>query len=274
MKNTPSLWMDKFPIPKEHDHKYSRGQVVVLGAKDMTGAACLTAGAASRLGAGLVTIIAPDDQSFQIYRSFEPHIIVRRYIDIVDFTKDAKLKARVCPAVGMGIGDEDYGSLRRIVLSLLCNNDSMVIDADGLNAFAGRCDMLFSNLHKNIVLTPHDGEFSRLFGDITAKQAAVISNAVIVKKGYKTVIASPDGREVINKNAAPYLATAGSGDVLSGVISSLMAQGMSGFDAACAGVFIHGRASQMLGIGLVAGDLIKIFPKVLKEMLGIYKKLG
>ncbi len=274
MENTPHIWIDKLPAPKESDHKYSRGQVVILGGKDMTGAACLSADAAARVGAGLVTIIAQDKASLHVYRCFKPYIIARNDLDIAQFVKLAKLKGCICPAIGMGMGNKDYKALRNTILSLLSVADKIVIDADGLNAFEEHSRLLFSKLHENIVLTPHEGEFKRLFPDLTVRQAAAASNAVIVLKGHKTVIAAPDGREVINNNASAYLATAGSGDVLSGVIAGLIAQGMSAFDAACAGVYIHGKASQNIGVGLVASDLIKIFPKVLKEILGIHEKLG
>ncbi len=284
MINKPDIWIKKFPRPKESDHKYSRGQVVVLGGKDMTGAACLSADGAARVGAGLVTIISSNKESAAIYKNFRPYIIVKNNIDIDSFVVKAKSKSRICLVIGPGLGNKDYQMLRSTILSLLDEGVPIVIDADGLNAFAGQADLLFSNIHKDIVLTPHDGEFKKLFPDLAqllgknramaAQKAAELSGAVIVLKGHKTIIAAQGREAVVNYNACAYLATAGSGDVLSGAISGLIAQGMSAFDAACAGVYMHGRASEIFGAGLVASDLIEIFPKVLKEMLGIHKKLG
>ena len=290
MKNSPELWINEFPVPTGDSHKYSRGQVAVLGGKDMTGAACLSADAAARIGAGLVTIISPKVKKSEfnpvsVYRCFKSYIIVRDSISIKDFTVEALCKGRVCSVVGPGLGNKNYPEIRSEIISLLEINDNVVIDADGINAFAdGQAEYLFESLDKNVVLTPHEGEFKKLFPDLVdvlendrmdaANRAAEISNAVIVLKGAKTVVAAKGRKAVINDMASPYLATAGSGDVLSGAIAGLIAQGMSAFDAACAAAWIHGKSAENLGVGLVASDLVEIFPKVLKEMLGIHKKLG
>ncbi len=284
MKNKPKFWIEKIPYPKESDHKYSRGQVAVLGGEIMTGAACLSADAAAKIGAGLVTIIAKKN-SLPIYKCFKPYIIARDDMDMKAFVQNAKLKGRVCPIIGPGLGDKDYRFVRSIILLLLLEQDiPMIIDADGLNAFEGRMPELLSKLHKNVILTPHDGEFKRMFPNLAKLldsdreqaiiDAANLSNAVIVLKGSKTIIATKGRDIIVNNNASTYLATAGSGDVLSGVLGGLLTQGMSAFDAACAGVWMHGRASQIIGAGLVASDLIEEIPKVLKEMLGISKKVG
>lgn len=284
MKNEPEVWIKGFPVPDENSHKYSRGQVAVLGGAEMTGAACLSADAAAKIGAGLVTIISPDKKSTNIYRCFKPYIIVRDDVEIYDFVLKAKEKGRVCPSIGSGLGNKDYRLLRDVILPLLDECDEILIDADGLNAFEGHSDLLFSKLHNNVVLTPHEGEFKKLFPNLAGlladnraeatKKAAICSNAIIVLKGHETIIATQGQDVIINDNASPYLASAGSGDVLSGLIAGLTAQGMSAFNAACAGVYMHGRASEIVGVGLVASDLIEVFPKVLKEMLGIHKKLG
>jgi NAD(P)H-hydrate epimerase len=293
-ENTPEVWIDSVPIAKAQDHKYTRGQVAVLGGDEMTGAACLVADAAARCGAGLVTLIAQKQSIFQIlnpnsvdpliiYRSFRPYIIARRNYNIDKALK----KGRVACVIGPGLGDNAYIQVREIILDILSKGEStpVVIDADGLNAFIGENEnkILCQALHKHSVLTPHEGEFKKFFPHLAnaviedryeavSKAARLLHGGVLVLKGRETIIAQyKDGAEhlLVNKVASPYLATAGSGDVLSGLIAGLMAQGMDGFLAAAAGVWMHGRASQNLGSGLVAEDLVKNIPMVLKEMLGI-----
>lgn len=290
MKNKPSLWIENFPSPQTNAHKYNRGQVAVLGGVDMTGAACLSADAAARIGAGIVTIISPYLTIFQkmkmldpllAYKVFKPYLIARNDISMNDFVKNATLKGCVCSVVGPGLGGKEYAVVRAIILSVLDQGVPIVLDADGLNAFEGHQDSLWAHTHENAVLTPHDGEFKKLFPDVlkedrtaAAIEAAKISNSIVVLKGTNSIIAAPDGEFVINDNALAYLATAGSGDVLSGIIAGLLSQGMSPFKAACAAVWMHGRASEIIGCGLVASDVIEIIPKILKETLGIREKLG
>lgn len=290
--NTPDLWIDSFPKAREQDHKYSRGQVVVLGGKDMVGAACMSADAAARVGAGLVTILSPkvslldralNNDPLPIYKLFRSYIISLSTSSFYDFIDKANKKGAVSCVIGPGLGNRNYKSVRSLVLNSLKNKTSIVIDADGLNAFQGRHKQLFDVCHENVVLTPHEGEFKKLFPSLAetldndrvkaTKEAARASGAVVVLKGFETIIAG-NGESVINNNASPYLATAGSGDVLAGMISGLAAQGMVPFYAACAGVWLHGRTSELLGAGLVAEDLIENIPKVLKETLGITKKVG
>ncbi len=294
IENTPELWRDLIPVPDSQDHKYSRGQVTVLGGDEMTGAACLVADAAARCGAGLVTLIAQKQSLFQIlnpnavdpllvYRSFRPYIIARRNYKI----EKAQEKGRVACVIGPGLGDKAYENVRNIILDILYKGESVpiVVDADGLNAFLGDNEnkKLGKAAHSQSVLTPHEGEFKKLFPNLAdivnddrydaALQAArLLSGGVLVLKGHETLIAQyTHGKEniIVNRTASSYLATAGSGDVLSGVIAGLMAQGMTSFYAAAAAVWVHGRTSQKLGSGLVAEDLIKNIPLVLKEILGI-----
>lgn len=293
MKNTPDLWLKEFPIPDALSHKYTRGQVCVLGGVQMTGAACLSADGAARIGAGLVTIVSPyltlgqKVQGFDpiyIYKSFRPYIIARNDMTIQHFVERATVKGRVCAIVGPGLGDEEYETVRAIILSLLQEKIPMVIDADGLNAFAGHEAKLYGALHRDVILTPHDGEFKRVFPSLARlmtsdrRQAAVNasseSDAVVVLKGAETTIATPDGQVVINDKASPFLATAGAGDVLSGIVGGLLAQGMQGFLAACASVWIHAKSAEIKGAGLVASDLNENIAKVLKETLGIDEKVG
>ncbi len=294
IENTPQLWASQIPVPNAQDHKYKRGQVAVLGGDEMTGAACLAADAAARSGAGLVTLIAQKQSILEmlnpgsvdpllIYRSFRPYIIARRNYKI----EKAQEKGRVACIIGPGLGDNSYNNVRSVILDLLNKGEGtpIVVDADGLNAFLGDNENknLCKAAHPQCVLTPHEGEFQKLFPhlagtvktdryDAVSQAVRLLSGGVLVLKGHQTIIAQyRNGEEqvLVNKISSPYLATAGSGDVLSGLIAGFMAQGMPGFQAAAASVWMHGKASQNLGAGLVAQDLVKNIPVVLKEILGI-----
>ena len=293
-ENTPDIWINSVPVASPQDHKYTRGQVAVLGGDEMTGAACLTAYAAAKSGAGLVTLIAQKQSLLQIlnphtidplliYRSFRPYIIAHRGYKI----EEAEKKGRVACVIGPGLGNKAYKNVRGVILDILKKGEGtpIVVDADGLNAFLGDNNnkSLCHAAHEQCVLTPHEGEFQKLFPhlantvkedryDAVSQAIRLLSGGVLVLKGHETIIAQHmHGEEniLINKVASPFLATAGSGDVLSGIIAGLMAQGMPGFQAAAAGVWMHGKAAQNLGFGLVAEDLVKNIPVVLKEMLGI-----
>jgi len=294
MDNIPNIWVSSFPFPNEFSHKYSRGQAGILGGVEMSGAACLAIDSAARIGAGLSTIISPSSDDIVkasgvvdpllVYKTYKPYIIARSDIGIIEYAIFAKEKGRVCIIIGSGLGNKNYKAVRSDILSLLELDIFLVIDADGINAFENHHDLLFSKLNSNVVLTPHEGEFKKLFPSliedlnenrvIAAQKASEMSGAVIVLKGHETVIAQADREAVISNNASPYLATAGSGDVLAGMISGLIAQGMEPFLGACAGVWIHGKASSNIGAGLVASDLVENIPNLLKEILGIHKKVG
>lgn len=291
MKNNLEDWLDDYLPPQASDHKYKRGQVAVLGGVVMTGAACLAAHSAARAGAGLVTIIAPYltwqqklkiPDPLPIYKAYQPHIIARNDMSLLDYVTQRQGKGCVVSVIGPGLGDDEYGTVRQIALSVLGQKCLVVLDADGLNAFGGYAKDLAGQ--ENLVLTPHEGEFKRLFSEYAgllkedrvkaAQMATEKTGAVIVLKGSKTIIAAKGREPIVNENAPPSLATAGSGDVLAGMIAGLSAQGMEPFKAACAAVWIHGEAANRFGLGLVASDLPDLIPEVLQEVLGIYKKLG
>ncbi len=244
--NGPALW--RIPSPAIAGHKYARGHVTVLGGAEMTGAARLAAIAARRGGAGMVTIAAPDPLG--IYRAGELGTIVDSR-PLATLVQDARRTVWVC---GPGLGAE---AARLALPVLLAAGRQVVADADSFSAFAGQPEAF----RGAAVLTPHGGEFVRVFGPIgtdrlaAARSAAVRCGSVVLLKGPDTVIAAPDGRAAINDNAPPWLATAGSGDTLAGLIAALLAQGMTPWDAACAGAWLHGRAGALAGPHLVAEDL-------------------
>jgi NAD(P)H-hydrate epimerase len=180
-------------------------------------------------------------------------------------------------AVVMGPGMGTGGRARELVLAALACEQALVLDADALTVFADEPRALFCAVNARsapVVMTPHGGEFARLFGEIAgegsklnqAGVAAQASGAIIVYKGPDTVIAAPDGQAAINTNAPPWLATAGSGDVLAGTVTGLLAQSMPAFEAACAGVWLHGEVANRFGPGLIAEDIETQFPSVLKAL--------
>ena len=267
-KNSPDLWLSKYPWPKRDGHKYQRGHVLVLGGAEMTGASRLAARAALRIGAGVVTLAAPKSV-WQVYASSLIGIIVKAVGGIEDYEKlldDERHDALIVgPGAGVGV------KTREAVLAALATKRSIVLDADAITSFESCRDELFSALHSSCIMTPHEGEFARIFeltGDRLerARAAAKLSGAVIVLKGSDTIIAAPDGRAIINGNAPPNLATAGSGDVLTGFIAGLLAQGLAPFEAAAAAVWLHGEAATDFGEGLIAEDLSEALPKVLKRL--------
>jgi len=255
--NAPGLW--RLPSPAADAHKYTRGMVTVLGGAAMTGAARLAAGAARRAGAGLVTIAAVAGGG-DLYRTGEPGTIVSD-AGLATLLEDRRREVWVC---GPGLGAEAAAAA---LPALLAAGRLVLVDADALAACAGAPE----RLRGAAVLTPHTGEFARVFGPVgddksgAARRAAALTGAVVVLKGADTVIAAPDGRVAINDSAPPWLATAGSGDVLAGIISGLLAQGMATWDAACAGVWLHGRAGAHAGEGLIAEDLLAALPTAFRS---------
>jgi hydroxyethylthiazole kinase-like uncharacterized protein yjeF len=269
--NSPSLWLAQFPFPKADGHKYDRGSAVICGG-DMTGATRLAARAAQRVGAGVVTLAAPR-KSYAIYAESLESVIVRE-ADTIDVWKellsDAKRNAiLIGPGLGLGATHADY------VLAALDAAKPCVLDADALTNFEPSPDTFFAKLNAQCVLTPHEGEFARLFGkhlDMKAdrldrvRSAAQIAGCVVLLKGSETLIAQSDGKVMVNKNAPPWLATAGAGDVLAGIILGLVTQGMPPFLAASAGAWIHGQSATDFGPGLIAEDIITGIPGVLRAL--------
>jgi NAD(P)H-hydrate epimerase len=269
--NGPGLWLDGFPWPDSAGHKYDRGHAVVVGGAEMTGAARLAAMGARRLGAGLVTIAAPS-ASFAIYAGEEPGTLVSAVDDDAGFRDLLGDPRKNAVLAGPGLGLSDV--TRERVLSALSTGKAAVLDADALSAFADDPDTLFGAINGPCLMTPHEGEFKRLFsidGDKPARtrRAAELSGAVVLFKGADTVIADAAGNAVINANAAPDLATAGSGDVLAGMALGLMTQGMPPYQAGCAAAWLHGAAAAKTGPGLIAEDLPANLPLVLRDLQGI-----
>ncbi len=278
-ENVPQLWHASFPVPRIDGHKYARGHtVVVSGDLAATGAARMSARGALRAGAGLVTLATPRD-ALAVNAAALTAVMVRSTDTVVEFAEvltDKRLNACVIgPGAGVGPRTCDF------VLTALTAQRHMVLDADALTSFADAPDRLFEAIKASpdscVVLTPHEGEFPRLFSDISNKHplrsqlervraAAERSGAVVLLKGPDTVVASPDGRAAIAANAPPWLATAGAGDVLAGIIAGMLAQGAPSFEAACIGVWMHGEAAREAGPGLIAEDLSETLPAVFRRL--------
>jgi ADP-dependent NAD(P)H-hydrate dehydratase / NAD(P)H-hydrate epimerase len=294
--NRPSLWRPAYPWPRLDGHKYMRGHAVVIsGPPESTGAARMGARAALRVGAGLVTV-AGSPAATAINATHETAVMVRAMASdsaIAEFLSDVRHNA-VLIGPGAGVGRNTAAT----VTTILASPAAVVLDADALTSFAvGEEDApvratgfgfvlrgaeppptgarLFEAIRARqapVVLTPHSGEFKRLFGEPAgskleiARSAAETSGAVLILKGPDTVIAAPDGRAAINDNAPPWLATAGAGDVLAGLVTGLLAQGMPAFEAACAAVWLHGECAALFGPGLIAEDLPEILPQILKTL--------
>ena len=268
--NAPGLWRPAFPFPRPEHHKYSRGVALIRGGALMTGAVRLAARAAQRAGAGLVTIAAPTSV-LPVYAAAFESVIVRpcdmpqNWQALIDDQHAPSLL--IGPGLGIGAAQRDD------VLRALSAKRPTVVDADGLTSFEDKPSVLFDAFHDRCVLTPHEGEFLRLFANMTgdrvvrAQAAAKRAGCVVVLKGAETVVADPSGCVVVNRNAPAWLATAGAGDVLSGMILGLIAQGMPVFLAAAAAVWMHGRCAYSYGPGLVAEDIVSEIPSVLKEIL-------
>ena len=267
-ENAPAFWRALLPAPAPADHKYSRGHALVVGGDGAhSGAARLAARAALRAGAGLVTVHAPE-AAVPVYAARLTAVMVASTDDLGAALADARRNALL---VGPGCGVSP--TTRAQALRALGAGKRCVLDADALTVFGDAPAALFAALGPDSVLTPHEGEYRRLFshdGDklARARAAAQESGAVVVLKGADSVIAAPDGRAAINANAPPTLATAGAGDVLAGFVLGLLAQGMPAFEAAAAGVWLHGAAAAAFGPGLIAEDLTETLPQVLRSLGG------
>src|ERR1700716_1282276 len=283
-ENVPQAWQNSFPVPRIDGHKYARGHAVaVSGDIASTGAARLSARGALRAGAGLVTLASPSD-ALAVNAAALTAVMVCAIDTVVEFAEllnDKRLNACVI-GPGAGVGERT----RDLVLTALSAQPHLVLDADALTSFAGMPDQLFQAIKasqdQQVGLTPHEGEFPRLFSDISNKHpyrsklervraAAERPGAIVLLKGPDTVVASPGGRATISANAPPWLATAGAGDVLAGMISGILAQGVPAFEAACMGTWMHGEAGREAGPGLIAEDLPEVLPAVFRRL---YDELG
>ena len=267
--NHPVLWRAGVPRPSLESHKYMRGHALVAGGGEMTGAARLAAKSALRIGAGLVTLAAPEP-AFPIYAAALTGVIVHPVAGPDDFRALLADKRRNAVLIGPGAGVG--AETRDKTLATLKAEKRSVLDADALTSFAGEPGTLLAAIRSPCVMTPHEGEFARLFEAAgskpeRARRAAQQSGAVVLLKGADTVIAAPDGRVAINANAPPELATAGSGDVLAGIVLGLLAQGMEPFAAAAAAAWIHGDAARRVGPGLVSEDLVAAMAPALRDLL-------
>ena len=278
-ENTPQFWRKFFPVPQTSGHKYARGHaLIVSGDMAATGAARMAARGCLRAGAGLVTLASPRD-ALAVNASALTAVMVHAVDTVVEFGEmlsDRRLNSIVIgPGAGVGARTRDF------VHTALTAKRGLVLDADALTSFAEAPDRLFEAIKAShdpqVVLTPHEGEFPRLFSDISNKHpyrsklervraAAERSGAVVLLKGPDTTIASPDGRATIAANAPPWLATAGAGDVLAGIIAGLLAQGVPAFEAASMAVWMHGEAGREAGPGLIAEDLTEVLPAVHRHL--------
>jgi len=278
-ENMPQAWRQSFPVPRMTSHKYARGHVLaVSGDVAATGAARMAARAALRAGAGLVTLAAPRD-ALIVNATALTAVMVRPVDTVVEFGEQLSDKrfntVVIGPGAGVGQRTVDF------VHTALAAQRRVVLDADALTSFASAPDRLFESIkavrEPQVVLTPHEGEFPRLFSDMSNKYpgrsklervraAAERSGAVVLLKGPDTTVAAPDGRAMIAGNAPPWLATAGAGDVLSGIIAGLLAQGVPAFEAAGICVWMHGEAAREAGPGLIAEDLSETLPAVTRRI--------
>ena len=279
--NSPSVWIRALPTPSSAGHKYSRGHAVVgSGPSFSTGAARLAARGALRAGAGLVTIASPRE-ALAINAAASLAVMVRPVdgaVELAELLHDRRHNVVVL-GPGGGVGLE----MREMVLTALAGERAVVLDADALTTFADEPQTLFTAVNGRkgtTVMTPHEGEFHRLFntvGEIAnapsklsrAREAAARSGAICLLKGADTVVSAPDGRATIIADAPSWLATAGSGDVLAGFAAGLLAQGMPGFEAASAAVWLHAQAAIAGGAGLISEDLPELLPQIYRRLYGL-----
>ena len=269
-KSSPTdEWRALLPWPGPDAHKHQRGRLgVVSGGALNTGAARLAARAGLRIGAGLVRLLCPPDAAPIVAAAVEA-VMVSEFATPEGLARLAEPLDAVVIGPAAGLTEATAQNL----LALSRTGAALVVDADALTLFRGRAGQLFDCLDRDDVLTPHEGEFERLFPGLlaqgreaAARKAAATAGAVVVLKGRETVIAAPDGRLGVNDNGVPWLATAGSGDVLAGMIGGLIAQRMDSFEAARAAVWMHADAARRFGPGLIAEDLPDLIPAVLGDL--------
>jgi hydroxyethylthiazole kinase-like uncharacterized protein yjeF len=282
-ENSERLW--RLPLRKADEHKYDAGHLVVAsGGPSNTGAARLAATAGQRIGAGLVTVASPK-AALAINAAHLTSIMLAEADDAMALARILADKRRNVAVLGpaLGVGGETRAKVR----AALASGASVVLDADALTSFEDGVGELSAAVAesptRSVVMTPHAGEFARLFKALAksemskvalTRQAALLTGAIVVFKGADTVIAAPDGMAAINTNAPPGLATAGTGDVLAGMIGGLLAQRLAPFQAAAAAVFIHGEAALAAGMGLIADDLPAQIPQVLQRLAKQQNSIG
>ncbi|MDD3020738.1 MAG: NAD(P)H-hydrate dehydratase [Alphaproteobacteria bacterium] len=271
-ENDPSLgWGEDASTKAFWTHKYHHGHVVVLGGRVMTGAGSLASLSALRTGAGLVTIVAHTDV-MNVYRLASPSLMVEPLTEMARFKEHLKDERRNVVLVGPGAGLDHPAALKKVVFDATGYNPQKycVLDADALSVFEDDNRNFYKTIGEHCILTPHEGEFERIFPDYhgskveRARAASIKTGAIIVLKGADTVIAAPDGRAVINSTGTGWLATAGTGDVLAGMIAGLVCRKvLKPFDAVCAAVWMHGKAAELAGPGMISDDLSSEIPSVL-----------
>jgi len=271
-ENHPDNWKSKFPWPNQKSHKYTRGFSLIICGEKMTGASRLAARGAARIGCGLLCLGVPK-KSLDIYSTENPIAL----IEIVDDEKDLKnlLKDKRINTIligpGLGISDKKLKLILKVIKE---KKKVVVLDADALK---NNFKKIISEKRTEIVITPHEGEFLQVLKDLkiknkeknklsTTREFIKKTKINLILKGNKTIICSQDGQISINTNTSPFLATGGSGDVLAGMITGLISQGMDIFDACCASVWIHGEIARIKGPGLIAEDLPEMIPNVLKKI--------
>jgi hydroxyethylthiazole kinase-like uncharacterized protein yjeF len=276
--NRPALWASTMRPPRPDGHKYDRGHaLVVSGPAIATGAARLAAAGALRVGAGLVTVASPPD-ALMVHAAQLTAIMIRRMDDaaaLSDILADRRFSA-VAIGPGTGVGERT----RQLVAACLASRAAAVLDADALTSFVEEPEVLWEMIRcrqSPVVLAPHEGEFRRVFPDLQAtqgkveraRQAAARSGAIVLLKGGDSVVACPDGRAAISDHGTPWLASAGTGDVLAGVAAGLLAQAMPAFEAVAAAVWLHADAGRRAGVGLIAEDLPGRLPGAIAAVLGL-----
>jgi hydroxyethylthiazole kinase-like uncharacterized protein yjeF len=279
--NAPAVWGQALPRPNAASHKYERGAALILsGSGHHTGAARLAARAALRVGAGIVSVASPPD-AVAVNAAQLTAVMVAPFANAREF--EALIADERRRAIALGPGAGVGPTLRKLVAAALtrpAKQRTIVLDADALTSFEGEAERLAALIKRGgheAVLTPHEGEFVKLFEGAAqvrrdddkltrARAAARLMGAVVLIKGADTVVAAPDGRATIGWDLPPWLATAGSGDVLSGLVTGLAAQDMPAFEAASAAVWLHGACGRAVGAGLIAEDLPDALPGVLRAL--------
>ncbi len=272
-ENTPELWAADFPWPERGTHKHRRGRLaVVCGPALATGAARLSVAGGRRVGAGFTTLFGTED-ALRIAAAHETGAVLKPAARGAATAEAIRAFGAHAAIVGPAAGAD--AETRVLALDLLGEGPALVLDADALTVFADAPEALFAALRADCVLTPHEGEFLRLFPDLDddsgskldrARAAAARAGCTVLLKGPDTVIAAPDGRAAVTTETTPFLASAGTGDVLAGIIGGLMAQHMPAFAAACAGAWLHGRAGRLIGPGLIAEDIPDALPEILSGL--------